>query len=158
LGNNTRNVYRKMEEVKHLIVERDGYKSVHTTVPIGKRELILHLTGLWTPYPTRTSIQVGERHLESETGACINHSCYPNAEIIYIQGWNANEIADSELPLKPPARFFELRGLVSLKEINKGEEITFDYNKTEDVLANPFKCSCCGKEIKGRLREISWKI
>ena len=127
-----------MEELKHLIVERDGFKSVHAAVPIGKRELILHLTGLWTPYPTRTSIQVGERHLESETGACINHNCYPNAEIIYIQTWIG----------------LGGTGLVSLKEIDKGEEITFNYNATEDTLANPFKCRCCGKEIKGKNYEL----
>ena len=129
-----------MEIKKHLVIERSGYKSVHAAVPIGKRELILHLTGLWTPYPTRTSIQVGKRHLESETGACINHNCYPNAEILYIQGWDANGSPVSS----------GTTGLVSLKEIDKGEEITFDYNMTEDVLACPFICDCCGVVIKGK--------
>ena len=131
-----------MERLKHLVIERDGYKSVHATISIGKRELILRLTGLWTPYPTRTSIQVGKRHLESETGACINHNCNPNAEIIQIlYSWDANG---------SPVLSQGSTGLVSLKPISKGEELTFDYNTTEDILANPFECNCCGILIKGK--------
>ena len=133
-----------MEMLKHLVIERDNYKSLHAAVDIGRRELILHLTGVWTPYPTRTSIQVGNRHLESETGACINHNCNPNAEIIYIQGWDANGSPVSS----------GTTGLVSLKEIKKGKEITFNYNSTESILANPFKCTSCGKEIKGKDYEL----
>tara|TARA_R100000781_G_scaffold42607_1_gene29261 strand:- start:373 stop:774 length:402 start_codon:yes stop_codon:yes gene_type:complete len=133
-----------MDRLRHLVIERDGYKSVHAAITIGQRELIINLTGTWSPYPTRTSIQVGQRHLESETGACINHNCSPNAEIIYIQGWDANGSPVSS----------GTTGLVSLREINKGEEITFNYNTTEDILANPFKCSCCGKEIKGKNYEL----
>ena len=91
-----------------------------------------------------TSIQVGQRHLESETGACINHNCNPNAEIIYIQGWDANGSPVSS----------GTTGLVSLTEIDKGKEITFNYNLTESILANPFKCNCCGKEIKGKDYEL----
>ena len=53
-------------------------------IDIGRRELILNLQGIWHPYPTRTSIQVGSNHLESEAGACINHSCKPNAEILCV--------------------------------------------------------------------------
>ena len=134
-----------MEEINCLTVERDGYKSLHASTFIRKRQLITHLKGFWTPYPTRTSIQVGQRHLESETGACINHNCNPNAEIISIQGWDANG---------SPVLSEGTTGLVSLKDISKGEEITFNYNATEDTLANPFKCRCCGKEIKGRNYEL----
>jgi SET domain-containing protein len=43
--------------------------------------------------------------------------------------------------------------LVSTREIEEGEEITFDYNITESTLAHPFICNCCGKEIKGKSYE-----
>tara|TARA_X000001382_G_scaffold58876_1_gene40467 strand:+ start:566 stop:1060 length:495 start_codon:yes stop_codon:yes gene_type:complete len=144
LGHISRGYDRKMETLKYLVIERDNYKSLHAATSIGQRELILHLKGVWTPYPTKTSIQVGERHLESETGACINHSCSPNAEIIYIQGWDANGSPVSS----------GTTGLVSLEKIQKGKEITFNYNLTESILANPFKCNCCGKEIKGKDYEL----
>ena len=135
MGCNTRNYDREAKkmnkghemEFKYEIGQTpNGYMGVLCTVPIEKKEVILELVGLWHPYPTRTSIQIKSNHLESEIGAYLNHNCNPNAEI--LAGCK----------------------LVSTREIDEGEEITFDYNTTEDVLANPFKCNCCGKEIKGK--------
>ena len=61
----------------------------------------------------------------------LNHHCNPNAEI-----W---EIADIE------------EGLVVAKcDIAAGEEITFDYETTESILAAPFKCDCHGNWIRGK--------
>ena len=149
-----------MEEIKHIIITdsetRDcspdpQYRSLFAATDIGRRELILNLRGIWHPYPTRTSIQVGSNHLESEVGACINHSCKPNAEVLCV----IYSMDPRDKPHFVPESAFHKSAtrrpvLVSNRKIGKGEEITFDYNTTEDVLANPFKCNCCGKEIKGR--------
>tara|TARA_B100000953_G_scaffold147057_1_gene121783 strand:+ start:70 stop:528 length:459 start_codon:yes stop_codon:yes gene_type:complete len=149
-----------MEEIKHIIITKadcrtcspdPNFRSLFAAIDIGRRELILNLQGIWHPYPTRTSIQVGSNHLESEAGACINHSCKPNAEILCV----IYSMDPRDKPHFVPESAFAQNAtrrpvLVSNQEILKGEEITFDYNKTEDILANPFICNCCGKEIKGK--------
>ena len=45
----------------------------------------------------------------------------------------------------------ELRNVVdqSKKDIKEGEEITFDYETTEEILAEPFSCQCHGRLIEG---------
>ena len=75
--------------------------------------------------PTRTSIQIGPgNHIEDRIGKYVNHSCSPTCEIDGIR-------------------------IVAIKDVAKGDEITFDYNKNEDLMASPFKCACCGKMITG---------
>ncbi len=41
--------------------------------------------------------------------------------------------------------------IVALRDLELGEEITVDYNLTEDCLAIPFQCDCCGRWIRGKL-------
>mgnify|MGYP003628684276 CR=1 FL=1 len=75
--------------------------------------------------PTRTSIKIGEgKHVEdSLIGIYINHNCEPSCEI---------------------------RGnlVVARRDVRRFEEITFNYLISEDKLAHPFVCGCCGKNIK----------
>lgn len=63
----------------------------------------------------------------------VNHSCNPNCGI------------------KPNQ--FEGYHLVSMKNMQKGEEITFDYSMTEWISIAVPNCQCgesmCRKEIKG---------
>ena len=47
----------------------------------------------------------------------LNHSCRPNAVIVR-------------------------RVLIAIKPIEAGEEVSFDYNTTESVMASPFICRC----------------
>ena len=80
--------------------------------------------------PTRTSIQIGPSlHVEDSVGKYINHACNPTCK---VEGAN----------------------VVALKDLDKGAEITFNYNENEDRLASPFKCGCCGNEIRGRKCQI----
>ncbi len=81
--------------------------------------------------PTRTSIQFKDKHFEDDIGQYINHNCSPNTVVTTL---------NSTGPIV----------LVPIKDISKDEEITIDYNDTEDKLSHPFKCDCHGKLIKGR--------
>lgn len=83
--------------------------------------------------PTRFTIQVGEKQhllLKPNLLQYINHSCNPNV-------------------------FFDLKmmELISLKNIECGEEVVFFYPSTEWKMVEPFKCICgnnnCLKQIKG---------
>lgn len=59
----------------------------------------------------------------------LNHSCAANA-------------------------FFRGRNLYARKQIDKGQEITIDYNCSEFELAYPFQCDCRTKDCVGRIQEI----
>lgn len=78
--------------------------------------------------PTQTSVQVGTNsHIEDKTAGFINHSCKPSA-IIHR----------------------DTRAFISTRDIEVGDEITFDYTKNEDKMAAPFVCNCCGKFVSGK--------
>ena len=89
--------------------------------------VIYVLTGKVLSSPTRTSIQISNsKHIEDKLGKYINHSCDPSVRV-------------------------EDNKLISVKEINDSDSITFNYNDTEDLMSNPFKCHCCDKIIGGKL-------
>jgi SET domain-containing protein len=97
-------------------------------------DLLLWLEDDLSSVPTRTSIQIDEHnHIESFEAGKMNHHCDPNTEIRIelireeIQAW-----------------------VVAIRDINRWEEITFDYETTESELANPFQCSCHGNWIRGK--------
>lgn len=76
--------------------------------------------------PTRESIQIDtNKHIDvMDEGKYINHSCNPNCEV-------------------------QNGKLIAIKNIKEGDEITFNYNHSEDELSHPFTCLCCGKIIRG---------
>lgn len=91
-------------------------------------ETLFKMRGQVSSIPTRTSVQVGvKQHIEDRIASHINHSCKPNT------------VVDRES-----------RTFVATRPIKKGEEITFDYNKNEDVMACPFVCRCCNKQVSGK--------
>ena len=80
---------------------------------------------------TRTSIQFEDKYFEDDIGKYLNHNCNPNTKIIKH---DENNII-----------------LLSIVDIKRNEELTFDYNTTEKRLSHPFKCNCHGKLITGYL-------
>lgn len=113
---------------KFILKEGVHGKGVFATARFHKGEELFTLSGPIVDKPTRTSIQIGKnKHVEDDIGIYINHNCFPNAKV--------NRKSQS---------------LVSLRDIEIGEEITFDYNKNEDVIAAPFYCHCCNKQILGK--------
>jgi len=101
---------------------------VFATKNFKRGKTLFKLNGEVINHPTRTSIQiVKNKHVENIIGGYVNHSCKPSAKV------NRRK-----------------KTFVSLRNIDKGDEITFDYNKNEDVLACPFRCRCCGRKIVGR--------
>ena len=91
--------------------------------------VVLFLSGNYIAEPTRTSIQAGDKHLESVEGGHVNHHCDPNTKVIVPN--------------------FTMPFLAATRNIELGEEITFDYETTEEELVSPFKCECHGRFIVG---------
>ncbi len=67
-----------------------------------------------------------------EPADMINHSCNPNAGL-------SGQIA-----------------LIAMRDINTGEEITFDYAMTDSSSFDEFDCSCGGANCRGRVRGSDW--
>ena len=123
---------------------KKGMKGLFSNRTFNKGEIILLLKGNYFNKPTRTSIQVGkDKHVENYEGGLINHHCNPSAKIVIhpdFQG--ANPVSPWEMGLAVL--------LVAKKDILSGEEITFDYETTETEMAEPFKCYCHGRWIRGK--------
>jgi SET domain-containing protein len=109
-------------------------QGVTTTTTINKDDVIYQFVGTFIKNPTRTSIQVGKKqHVEDALGRYINHSCTPNIKIVKED---------------------KIIKLIAIKDIQEGQEITFDYNSTEWKLFHPFKCNCHGILITGKYYKV----
>lgn len=114
----------------------NNMKGVITTIEVKAGSIVYEFRGREISNPTRTSVQIGSKHIEDDIVAYINHSCTPNVRVddMNYNDWN----------------MFGTYALVSTRAIVADEEITFDYNSTEDTVAHPFECSCHGTLIRGK--------
>jgi len=104
-------------------------------------ELVVRSTGEVIPYQTEHSIQIDwDRHLEVEPPArYLNHSCEPNLGI----RTNADGFPD----------------FVAMRDIGKGEELTWDYamsewthyERSDPALEFDLTCRCGSENCRGRL-------
>lgn len=125
-----------------VIQNSNNYNRVICNSSYKKGEYLLSLKGVLKPIANRYSIQIDEQnHLHpftEEEGQMsnllwpyLNHSCNPNA---YIDVHSLQ--------------------LIALRDIKPQEEITFDYERTELAMKEPFACNCgaanCRKFISGK--------
>lgn len=123
-----------MDYLKSLFTKLDEkHKCVHTSDNIPAHTIILNLKGKIMSTPNVYSIQLGaKKHLNKGNSIddYLNHSCEPNC-----------------------AMDIHKMALVSIQNINAGDELTINYCATEEKLANPFICLCgslhCYGVIKG---------
>ena len=104
-----------------------GHQGLFSNRAYAPGETLAVIEGVRRERASRYTIQTGpDEHIEPLDGLrFINHACRPNCS---VQG----------------------RRLVVVAPIAPGDEITFDYAASEDCLAEPFVCDCCGKWIRGR--------
>lgn len=112
-----------------VYVDDDGFRSLQATEKIRMGEVIVELPKISQPEADMYSIEiipgVHVNCSKSLVGA-INHGCDPNAAV--------------------------RRGsIVAWRCIEPGENITIDYKKTEQKLAEPFDCLCGSKFCRGRI-------
>jgi len=118
-----------------------GEKALIAVNDIPKDIVLFYYKASCTRTRTRTSIQVGQaHHIEAgNIGSNINHSCMPNSRVrtSYDSSDNEGVVA-----------FF------SIRNIKKGEEVTFDYASTETELTPDLEktlCLCNTKDCRGRI-------
>jgi uncharacterized protein len=71
---------------------------------------------------------------ELEPNDCLNHSCDPNLG------------------------FFGQIGLVAMRDIAQGEEVTFDYAMSDGEPYDEFECHCGSVHCRSRVTGDDWKI
>lgn len=129
----------------HLVVRRSDIDSdgCHTTVSIKKGEAVVDYTGrrltikqadaLYDDHP-RTylfGLTDGKHVIDGEgVAAFINHSCDPNCEAAEIKGrvW-----------------------IIAARDIEAGEELTYDYNLYDGDLDDPSPCFCGARNCRGSM-------
>ena len=139
----TQNANKRPNKIPSVAVKATGdLFSVVATKPIAINEMILYIDGRLTDQPSRYSVQISEtEHIDLDEQALIdaspnryiwrylNHHCEPNARL-------------------------DGRYLSAVKDIDIGDEITFNYNTNEYEMASPFPC-WCNAGTKGRERVIA---
>ena len=128
MKNNINLMTTDSDKCNMTVITTDGFKDlVYTGHDLHCGNVVFMLDGSISTYPTQTSIQIGPgRHIEDDMGIYMNHDCNPNCEIVG-------------------------RMVFALKKITNGASLTFDYSNSEDFMATPFKCNCCGKMIRGKM-------
>lgn len=130
-----------------LICETDKGKAVHTDTSIRKGEFICEFTG-----PTFTMDEYKKLHdpdnnhflqidddlfmgPSNNLDDLINHSCNPNSGLVYRDGRVE---------------------LVAIRDIKKGEELSFDYSTTMDEDLWEMKCLCGDKNCRNVVRDFKF--
>lgn len=137
-----------MQSKSIAVVEvRKGFLSCQAVEDISAGSF---LTDLWGPVldsPNSHTVQIGsDKHVEPQGPLkCFNHSCQPNAKFIYT----CREVSYPDLDAKNEVFWY----VVATRDIQKGADVTFDYNTSEYELVAVFQCQCgaekCLGEIKG---------
>lgn len=110
-----------------VIVSSRGKKTIATN-SFKKGNKVLLIEGVETAIRDKFTIQISkEKHIfpNENSGKYINHSCSPN--------------------LKKDENFV----FIAYRDILKGDEITFDYETTEDEIAEAFVCLCGSENCRG---------
>ena len=126
---NSREKIVTIKEVDWQSTDSHKIKGCFSKASFKKGQIVFKFNPRYTKKRTRTSIQVGNLHIEDDIGQYLNHNCSPNTCVV-----NENDPK-----------------LIAINDISIGDELTFDYNSSEDEIHYVFKCNCHGKEIVGKL-------
>ena len=126
------------KSLKIIYVHGKGL-GVFTNKNFRKEEIVIHFKADVVSHPKASAEAVNiDDKFSLDTKwlvpeAFINHSCSANTKIDVI-GFR----------------------YIAIKNINKNEEITYNYNTTEYDMGNGFKCECGSKNCLGKIRGFKY--
>jgi len=140
-----RDARRKPSSPAHLIIRRSKIHSegCYATAPIQKGAVVVEYTGPRItikqadafyddhPHTYLFGLTDGKHVIDGEGAAAfINHSCNPNCEADEIKGrvW-----------------------IIATRDIEPGEELTYDYNLYDGDLDDPSPCFCAAPNCRGSM-------
>ena len=113
-----------------IIKTTDGVNGLFSEVSYKSNEKIHKLEGTIYDRPSRTTIEIDiNTHIDDKYGIFMNHSFNPNCKI-------------------------EDGYIVSIKNININDELTFNYNDNETAMACPFTDNITKKNVSGKNNTI----
>ncbi len=134
-----------MKNCRLIIHETEKGKAVFADSDIGKGEVVCEFTGpLYTMAEyldlhdpdNNHFLQIDEDCFMGPSGNAddlINHSCNPNGGLTYRDGKVL---------------------YVAIRDIKKGEELSFDYSTTMDEDCWEMECLCGDKSCRGKVRDF----
>ncbi|CAJ1012380.1 putative SET domain containing protein [Leishmania naiffi] len=121
-----------------LVVQPNGDmgQTAYARCDIAAGTTLFHCTGLVIPFPTMYTICVGvhQHLLFGDAAECIAHHCDPNVEV------RVDESGEGAFDF------------VTIRDIARGEMITFNYTTTEWDMNTPFVCLCGSPKCAGTIQ------
>lgn len=109
-----------------VFIKPNSERSIFATQDIDQNEFVIEFdsTGYYLDHPNKYTIEIApNKHLMHPRGMYVNHSFEPNTVVTSM-------------------------GLMAIKKILKGEEITFDYTKNESSITHPFTDKSTGRKVE----------
>ena len=128
-----------MVYLKKLVILEKNKKvgrGLYTVDEVQKDEVLIEFSKKILKQSTRTSLQIDDnKHIKGtkNTNAFLNHSCEPNA---YMD--------------------FDNICLRAIRNIKKGEEITYNYLTTDYILYKSFICNCGSLKCYGKIKGFKY--
>ena len=111
--------------------KESSFKKLRANMVFQEGDVVIELENAEElPEPDYTTIDLNDRHVYHAVGRYINHSCDPSASV------NA-----------------ERKTIVATRQINPGDEITFNYLISERRIVAPFDCRCGSEKCVGRIEK-----
>ncbi len=121
----------KKNDSSILVLDKESGKRTVAACDFAEGDIVMFFDATIAPKQDMHTIQLEpELHVVSKKAKFVNHSCMPNTMVCTTD-----------------------KTFVAIRDIEEGEEITFNYNTTEYELSSPFLCLCnsnnCYTYIKG---------
>ena len=104
----------------------------------------------WWRSPHSHTVQVDKnKHVEPQGPMnWFNHSCQPNAKFIYERREGVFPDVDANHEV-----FWYM---ITIRDIKKGEDVTFDYTTSEYDMAQCFQCKCGAQKCLGKIKGFKY--
>ena len=136
-----------MDSSKIAVIEvANGFLSCQAVENVKSGSFLADLWGPVLDLPTAYTVQVDEQKHVLPKGmlAYFNHSCQPNAKFIF----QSRKISYPSLDANHEVFWH----VVATHDIEKGEDVTFDYHTTEYDMAAHFQCICAAEKCLGKIK------